>query len=61
MLSVKQRKTSKNAFERYQHLSEEERNKKCQYARERYRNLSEGKNKKRKYGYEQYKNLPEDK
>ena len=31
---------SKKARERYQNLSEEEKNKKRQYTRERYRNLS---------------------
>ena len=36
-------------------------NKKCQYAREQYRNLSEEeKEKKRQYGREQYKYLLED-
>ena len=33
-------KLSKEACERYQNDSEEEKNKKRQYARERYRNLS---------------------
>ena len=32
---------SEKARERYQNLSEEEKNKKCQYAPERYRNLSD--------------------
>ena len=45
---------SKEAGERFQNLSEEEKNKKRQYPRERYRNLFEEENKKR------YKNLLED-
>ena len=32
---------NKEARERYQNLSEEEKDKKCQQVRERYRNLSE--------------------
>ena len=35
-----QRKASKKACERYQHLSEEEKKKKQQHAPKRYRNLS---------------------
>ena len=47
----------------YQNLSEEEKDKRRQYARERCRNLSEAKKKRRKeqskrqYGRERYKNL----
>ena len=47
----------------YQNLSEEEKDKRRQYARERCRNLSEEKKKRRKeqskhqYGRERYKNL----
>ena len=37
----KQRKVSKKAGERYQDLSEEKKNKKVQYGRERYKNLPE--------------------
>ena len=40
MLSRKQRKSSKKASERYQDLSEDK-NKKCQCAHKRCRNLSE--------------------
>ena len=41
-------------------VRKEEKDKKCQYARERYRNLSEEeKEKKRQYGRERYKNLLE--
>ena len=56
------KKNKKEAHERYQNLSEEKKNKKCQYARERYQNLSEEKKeKKRQYYREHHKNLPEDK
>ena len=54
---------SKKAGERYQNLSEEEKDKRRQYARERCRNLSEENKKRRKeqskpqYGRERYKNL----
>ena len=41
----KKRKTSKKSNERYQDLSKEERNKKQDYGRERYKNLPEDKNK----------------
>ena len=44
----------------YQNLSEEEKNKKHQYARERYRNLSEEEKEKCQYGREQKKSLLED-
>ena len=37
----KKRKTTKNACERYQNLSKEEKEKKLQYGREHYQNLSE--------------------
>ena len=51
-----QRKTC----ERYEDLSEEERNKKRQHAQERYINLcKEKKRKKQQYGRERYKNVPE--
>ena len=46
----------------YQNLSEEEKDKKRQYAHERNRNLSgEEKEKKHQYSREQYENLLEDK
>ena len=46
---------------RYQNLSEEEKNKKHQYACARYQNLSEEeKEKEYQYGLERYKNLLED-
>ena len=39
-------------------LSEKEKDKKCQYAHERYTNLSEEENKKKhQYGHERYKNI----
>ena len=61
ILSKKHRIASKRARERYQDLSEEEKNKECQYAHEQYRNLSEEeKNKKHQNGVERYRNLPED-
>ena len=41
MLSGKQSEASKKAHQMYQHFSEEGKNKKPQYARERCRNLSE--------------------
>ena len=44
----------------YQNLSEEEKNKKHQYARERYRNLSEEEKEKSQYGRERKKSLLED-
>ena len=44
----------------YQNLSEEEKNKKHQYARERYRNLSEEEKEKCQYGRERKKSLLED-
>ena len=51
----KQRKVSKKARERYQNPSEEEKNKKHQYAFEQYRNLSEEETtKKRQYGHGLY-------
>ena len=51
----------KKFHERYENLSEGEKNKKCQYAYEQYRNLSgEHKTKKHQYGCERYKNLLED-
>ena len=57
----KERLQKKKARERYQDLSEEEKNGKCQYAHMQYRNLSEEeKYKKYKYGCKQYKNLSED-
>ena len=37
MLTKKQRKASKKAREMYQNLSEEEKDKRCQYAREQYK------------------------
>ena len=40
-MSWKQRKTTKEACERYQNLSKEENKKKLQYDRECYENLSE--------------------
>ena len=64
MLTEYYKKTSlsKKAWERYRHLSEEEKNKKCQYASKQYRKLSEEeKIKKRQYGRERYENLLEDK
>ena len=46
---------------RYQHLSEEKRNKKCQYAFEQYKNLSEEeKNKKQMYLCQQYEFFSEE-
>ena len=54
-------KLRKEARERYQNLSEEEKDKRCKYGCEWYRNLSEKeKEKKLEYGREQYKNLLED-
>ena len=41
MLSGKQREVSKKTHQMYQNCSEEGRNKKRQYARERFRNLPE--------------------
>ena len=53
-------KLSKKVRERYQNLSEEEKDNKHQYARERYRNLyEEEKERKRQNGRERYKNLLE--
>ena len=58
ILSKKQRKAFKKAREKYQNLSEEEKDKKLQYAREQYRNLfEEEKEKKCQYGRERYKKL----
>ena len=54
-------KLQNEARKRYQYFSEEEKNKKCQYACKQYRNLSEKKKKKRQYGCERYKNLLENK
>ena len=52
----------KEAYERYQNLSEEKKDKKRQYAREWYRHLSEEEEEKKKcqYGRERYKNLLQD-
>ena len=50
---------SKKARERYQNLSEEEKDKRCQYAREPYKNLHE-KEKENKHQYGLEKNLLED-
>ena len=55
-------KLRKKALERYQTLYEEEKDKKRQYSREQYRNISEEeeKEKKRQYGCGRYKNFLED-
>ena len=59
-LSKKQRKASEKDCENYQDLSEEKKNKKGQYVRERYRSLSEEKNRNRQHGRKRYKSLSED-
>ena len=49
---------SKNAGEKFQNLSEEEKDKKYQYARKRYRNISE--EDKDQYGHKRCNNFLED-
>ena len=51
ILWEKQRKVSKKTWERYQNLSEEEKNKKHQYSHEWYRNRPEDKKQKKLVEY----------
>ena len=61
VLSKNKERLSKKSCEKCPNISEEEKDKKCQYAREQYRNLSEEeKEKKCQYSRERYKNLLED-
>ena len=60
LLSKNKERLSKKAQERHWNLSGEEKDKKCQYASEQCKNLSEDGKERCQYDRDQYKNLLED-